>query len=67
MAAEPKGAPILIRCEGSGCEPCTGVGNGTDAMGMCAMCGQWRLLVGYVMPEHARDDIIARLQRGDFG
>ena len=58
--------PIWIRCEGSGCPPTTGVGNGTEAMGMCAMCGYWHHLNAYVMPEHVRDDIIARIRRGDF-
>jgi hypothetical protein len=60
------GDPILIRCEGSGCPPTTGVGNGIEAIGMCAMCGRWHPLIDYAMPEHARDDIIARLKRGDF-
>ena len=63
----PKGEPILVRCEGAGCQPCTGVGNGSEAIGMCAMCGQWYPLNNYVMPEHARDDILARIARGDFG
>ena len=59
----PTGDPILIRCEGSGCPPCTDEGG----HGMCAMCGRWHVLVGVAMPEHERDDIIARLNRGDFG
>lgn len=59
--------PILIRCEGSGCTPTAGVGSGTEAMGMCTMCGHWHSFIDYVMPEHTRDDIIARLKRGDFG
>ena len=51
-----RGGPILIRCEGSGCQPCTGSGNGTVAIGMCAMCGNRLALTNYVMPEHSRDD-----------
>jgi len=58
--------PILIRCEGSGCPPATGTGNGTIAVGMCPMCGHWLSLDSYVVPEHTRDDILARLARGDF-
>jgi len=55
--------PILIRCEGSGCPPC----RGTD---LCSMCGQCCSLVGEdeaVTIDHYRDDILARLDRGDFG
>jgi len=61
------GEPILIRCEGSGCPPCAGVGNGTEAYGMCAMCGYTMGLTNYVVPEHVRDDIVTRIERGDFG
>jgi hypothetical protein len=68
MTTKPTGDPILIRCEGSGCPPCrTSPGNGTEAYGICAMCGHWYALNSYVVGEHTRDDLIARIKRGDFG
>jgi hypothetical protein len=54
--------PILIRCEGSGWPPATG----SEAVGMCQMCGQIRQLAGYSLPEHTRQDILAMVERGDF-
>ena len=59
--------PIWVRCEGSGCPPATGIGNGSEAIGMCSMCGQWLSLTAYIVDEHVRDDILARVHRGDFG
>lgn len=59
----PTGEPILIRCEGSGCTV-----NASDGIvGMCAMCGQIvPVFDHWSAEEHQRDDIIARLKRGDF-
>lgn len=73
-----KGEPILVPCEGSGA-----VAHiwefllGGEAIGICAMCGGRAIVTyelatvsrpaGYVMPDHQRDDILARLERGDFG
>lgn len=62
-----KGAQILIPCEGSGYQP-TGCRHIGYTYGVCAMCGgSYQLADGGVMPDHERDDIIARLDRGDFG
>lgn len=55
---EPKDEPILIRCAGSTCPPNT---NGT-----CTMCGRYFGVLYGLVSEHQRDDIIARLNRGDF-
>ena len=53
--------PIWTRCEGSGCPP-------IGASWMCSMCG---MIPGFGadgrVPEHNRDDIFARIVRGDFG
>lgn len=59
----PKGEPIMIPCEGSGFEPARGFG-----LTLCAMCGEPPVLdaAGMVVA-HERDDIIARIERGDFG
>lgn len=54
----PKGEPIWIACEGSGC-PFT-------SMNTCTMCGQHVAHDGDVTSHHERDDIIARIERGDF-
>lgn len=62
---KPKGDPILIACEGAGAVG-HDVGN-LPGTRMCPMCGHdmWTL-DGGVMPEHQRDDVIARIARGDF-
>lgn len=63
--ATPTGDPILIPCEGAGCPPAgvNSVGNG-----ICAMCGNLVVLLDNgTAPVHQRDDIIARINRGDFG
>jgi len=56
------GDPILIPCEGSGQR-----GHRRGALLLCATCGQ---VIGVwtpdVMPQHDRDDVIARITRGDF-
>ncbi len=58
----PKGDPIPIRCAGSGCP-----GNlPGDGEALCTMCGALLPLDGEVVAEHERDDIIARIHRGDF-
>ena len=60
--------PIRIPCEGSGCPPATRAG-GLSHEGMCAMCGRWYPLLNVrpVLSDHERDDILAMLERGDFG
>lgn len=67
---QARGEPILISCEGSGCPGNPGnPGNpGDGEQAMCMVCGWW-VLTG---PDgnvagHERDDIIARIKRGDFG
>lgn len=57
------GGPILIPCEGSG-----GSGILLPAGRMCQMCGrQFPEIEPRPIPDHTRDDILARLDRGDFG
>lgn len=61
------GHPIWIPCEGSRHPGHIGVvDNGRDRA-MCAMCGavvdvddDWRTV------DHKRDDVLARIERGDF-
>lgn len=60
VTAQPSGAPILIDCEGSGCPPAS------PLYPICAMCGQHAPLDGEVVVPHQRDDVLARLTRGDF-
>jgi ferredoxin len=57
--------PIMIPCEGSGCPGHPTGGFGTA---MCSCCGVIFMAGsdGVIMPEHDRDDLIARLVRGDF-
>lgn len=66
-----KGEPILIPCEGSGA-----IGQvrdrllGGGVLVMCPMCGILTVVESEVraaMPQHERDDVLARLERGDFG
>ncbi|HEV2928880.1 MAG TPA: hypothetical protein VGW74_09315 [Propionibacteriaceae bacterium] len=59
MSAKPKGGPILIRCEASGYP---------SPHYLCPTCGN-PSVVGEdgTVAEHQRDDIIARIHRGDFG
>lgn len=69
MNVKPTGGPILIPCEGSGCPPAAGpFGHPFGQSGMCSMCGQ-SVECGDDdrAVEHQRDDILARLRRGDFG
>jgi hypothetical protein len=53
-----KGAPIMVPCEGSGAD-----GHPWGSSFVCPMCGE---LFASPIPEHDRDDVIARLLRGDF-
>lgn len=67
MTMAPKGTPIWIDCEGSGCP-----GHGTRSEVICSMCGRMVATehaegYGLVTIPHRRDDIIARIYRGDFG
>lgn len=58
-----KGTPILISCEGSG-----GPVHGTSLLfGTCRMCGRFVAATDGNAHGHERDDIIARIERGDFG
>lgn len=56
--------PIRVLCEGRGFR-----GNNPGRIGAsCAMCGQWMPLTAEgVMPDHERDDVLAMIDRGDFG
>ena len=67
MTTAPKGEPILVDCEGAGV-----LGNFTIGSEWvhktCPMCGAWYYIQrDAVIPLHSRDDIIARINRGDFG
>lgn len=56
--------PIWVRCEGSGCP----THHYAPRAGMCQMCG--RIVHASstgVADNHQRDDIVARIERGDFG
>jgi hypothetical protein len=46
----------MMRCEGSG----------GPNVGYCWMCA-WTGFTGDTVPEHERKDILAMLERGDFG
>lgn len=63
MALMPK--PILVRCEGS-----NEAGNMITVQQVkvrtCAMCGGWYPGADEV-PGHKRKDILAMIDRGDFG
>lgn len=64
------GEPIMIPCEGSGCPPAGQYFDPYMALvgGLCSMCGQLVSLNGRgFVQEHKRDDIEARLERGDYG
>ncbi len=57
--------PIMIQCEGSG-SPTHALMCGTD--GICKMCGQViGIDVGEVAVPHERPDLMAMIDRGDFG
>jgi hypothetical protein len=59
------GQPILVPCEG-GSHP----GHlACDGEAMCSMCGEWVPLGadGEVVSDHDRWDLLAMLDRGDFG
>jgi hypothetical protein len=59
--------PILIDCEGTCCPPAAvTAGDGIVGLGICSMCGGGVTLVDGVVLAHQRDDILARLKRGDF-
>lgn len=58
------GEPILIPCEG-GEHP--GHADITGHLAMCVLCGEVLPTTDDgLVPAHTRDDILARLQRGDF-
>lgn len=63
IAAEP----IRVECEGSGCpaHPLT-----LTQLAICSMCGAVVATTGGAEPravQHERDDVLAMLDRGDFG
>lgn len=51
--------PTRIPCEGTGWPPAGGV--------LCAMCGRAGLVANGFVVAHQRDDILAMIERGDFG
>lgn len=55
--------PIWIICEGSGAP----VHPLVPGLGMCSMCGRTVDSNQGIALLHKRDDILARVQRGDFG
>lgn len=58
--------PILVPCEGSDLPGHRAICPPTH--GMCQMCGQVRSLnEDGTMPPHNRKDIVAMIDRGDFG
>jgi hypothetical protein len=63
--ARSRPEPIRIPCEGSGCPPNMVL---TKGVGLCSMCGRTHALDGDgKVIAHDRDDVIAMIQRGDFG
>ncbi len=62
--------PIMVPCEGSGC-PAHLWGSSTNTttfMGTCSMCGHGVACNGQgIAPHHLREDILAQLERGDYG
>lgn len=58
--------PILIHCEGSGVRGHEVICPSSHAM--CVMCGRIKPMDEHgKVVEHDRDDILARINRGDFG
>ena len=56
-----KPAPILIPCEGSLCPP-------AGALWICQMCGKTVPFDGRNLAVvHQRKDVLAMIERGDFG
>lgn len=62
--AAVKGEPILIRCEGSDC-PGNRLPTPFGFVFHCTMCHA--PFDAEPIPGHSRDDILARIDRGDFG
>ena len=62
------GDPIWIRCEGSGC-PTHQLNEQMKQwnIGVCQMCGRMANVEAGVAVEHERDDVLDRIERGDFG
>jgi hypothetical protein len=61
--------PILRLCEGVGARA-AGVRyqESTRYSGDCHMCGgRFPLRADWTLPKHERDDMLARVRRGDFG
>jgi hypothetical protein len=57
-------APILITCEGNGSQP----NLPSEHDGLCPMCGLLQPLnTDGTITNHQRDDILARITRGDYG
>lgn len=56
--------PILVPCEGGGCS----VHLRRKDHGVCPMCGEWVLCTpsGFAVG-HTRQDILAQIDRGDYG
>jgi hypothetical protein len=54
-------APIMIDCEASNTAP------RAIERHCCTMCGQIVSIVGGLLAPHQRPDILAMIDRGDFG
>jgi hypothetical protein len=75
MTARAGMEPIRVVCEGAGCspirttiDPATFSYTGGIYVGLCSMCGQWIVVTDEGMVgEHRRDDVLAMIERGDFG
>ena len=62
----PDGERIEMICEGSGCPAHIPLSASNLSAGMCSMCGHFVALIGQNAIIHTRDDILARIERGDF-
>ena len=61
------GGPIWIPCEGAGCPAHPVASHHQFAEGMCAMCGRIVTIdAEAIASDHLRDDVLARIDRGDF-
>jgi hypothetical protein len=56
---------IKQQCEGVGCRPCF---TSTGSVGICAMCGTNQPLdTNGNVTGHERVDVLAQIERGDYG
>lgn len=59
--------PLRVPCEGSGCSVARWTITRVDDMGLCTMCGELVPTINYRAVQHDRNDVLAMLERGDFG